>query len=261
MQRDEPFRLSPGGEGRFRIEIPAASPLFAGHFPDHPILPGIAHLAMVERALGRPLAAVRSVRLRRPVVPGEALELSLADGGGGWSRFAMAQGREAVGGGAVAPGDDAVGEWGEPRAAAGEFPLLLPHAPPARLVRGVVAAEAEGIVCVAAVPSDHPLAAGGRAPAFLAIEAAAQGAAALEALARRDDPVPRIGYLVGIREARLRAAALPVGRPFEVTARLAGSAPPLSVYEIAAGEAVAGTISTYVTTAAGSRTTGGAAGG
>ena len=58
-----PFRLlATGEEGRFRVEIPAASPLFAGHFPGHPILPGIAHLAIVERALGIPLAAVRSVQ-------------------------------------------------------------------------------------------------------------------------------------------------------------------------------------------------------
>ncbi|HSU83358.1 MAG TPA: hypothetical protein VLR69_13130, partial [Thermoanaerobaculia bacterium] len=131
----------------------------------------------------------------------------------------------------------------------GEFPLLLPHAPPARLIRGVIAAEAERIVCAAEVPPDHPLAAEGHAPAFLAVEAAAQGAAVLEALARREDPTPRIGYLVGIREARLTTVPLRLSRPFQVSARLSGSAPPLSIYEIAAGGAMAGTISTYITEA------------
>jgi predicted hotdog family 3-hydroxylacyl-ACP dehydratase len=113
----------------------------------------------------------------------------------------------------------------------------------------VIAAGAERIVCAAEIPPHHPLAAEGHAPAFLAIEAAAQGAAVLEALARREDPAPRIGYLVGVREARFAAMPLPVGRPFQISARLAGSAPPLSIYEIAAGEAMAGTISTYITEA------------
>ncbi|HEY4575293.1 MAG TPA: hypothetical protein VIJ26_15050, partial [Thermoanaerobaculia bacterium] len=150
--------------------------------------------------------------------------------------------------GSVATDGDRSGDWEEPPAAAGEFPILLPHAPPARLIRGVLAAEAERIVCAAEIPPDHPLAVEGHAPAFLAVEAAAQGAGVLEALARTADPVPRIGYLVGIREARLAGPPLRVGRPFQVSARLAGNAPPLSIYEIAAGGAMDGTISTYITT-------------
>ena len=64
--------------------IPESSPLFSGHFPGHPILPGIAHLALVTRALsdwqGREvtLAGVRSLKLRRPVGPGETLAVRLS---------------------------------------------------------------------------------------------------------------------------------------------------------------------------------------
>jgi acyl dehydratase len=64
--------------------IPEASPLFTGHFPGHPILPGIAHLALVTRALGDwqgrevALAGVRSLKLRRPVGPGETLTVRLS---------------------------------------------------------------------------------------------------------------------------------------------------------------------------------------
>ena len=253
MSGSSPFLLlDTTEENRFRIEIPAASPLFAGHFPGSPILPGIVHLAIVERALGIPLAAVRSMKIRRPVAPGETLDLSLGSPGeDGWIRFEVRREKEMVSNGAVATGPGGA----EPEETAfpvtGEFPILLPHAPPARLVRGVLEVSAMAIVCAAEVPPSHPLAAAGRVPALLGIEAAAQAAAVLEALARREeDPGPRIGYRVGVREARFAAPSLATGRPFRVSARLQGSAPPLSIYEIAVGEpgreAVTGTVSTFL---------------
>jgi 3-hydroxyacyl-[acyl-carrier-protein] dehydratase len=250
LSTGEPFRLFKiSEERRFRIEIPAASPLFAGHFPGQPILPGIAHLAIVERALGAPLAAVRAFRVRRPVQPGEALDLTLGvPDPAGWTRFEVRREGTAVAGGAVQtlPGGGA-GPETAPLPAAGELPVLLPHAPPARLVRSVLTASAEEIACAAEIPPDHPLVVAGHAPACLGVEAAAQAAAVLEALARREeDPGPRIGYLVGIREARFAFPSLPDGRAFRVAARLTGSAPPLSIYEIDAGGGVTATLSTFL---------------
>jgi predicted hotdog family 3-hydroxylacyl-ACP dehydratase len=249
LSGDGPFLLlETGEENRFRIEIPAASPLFAGHFPGSPILPGIAHLAIVERALGTALAAVRSMKIRRPVAPGETLELSLGSPGeGGWTRFEIRREEEMVSNGAVATSLGGAEPEETALPAVGELPILLPHAPPARLVHGVLEVSAAGIVCAAEVPPSHPLAAAGRAPALLGIEAAAQAAAVLEALARREeDPGPRIGYLVGVREARFAVPSLPTGRPFRVSASLQGSAPPLSIYEIAVDGAVTGTVSTFL---------------
>jgi predicted hotdog family 3-hydroxylacyl-ACP dehydratase len=224
---------------------------------------------------------VRSLRLRRPVLPGlpgEAgggtLDLSLgAPDGEGWVRFEIRHQGEVVSNGAVRPAAFDPAADGEPAGAGGTggaaAPLPpLPHAPPALLLRGVAAASPDGIVCTAEVSPEHPLVRAGRFPALLGIEAGAQAAAALEALsslpamsampaampagAAGEAPrAPRIGYLVGVREAAFAAATLPAGRPFRVTARLQGSAPPLAVYEIAVGlpgrEVVRGTISTFLT--------------
>ena len=221
--------------------------LFAGHFPGRPILPGVAQLAFVQRALTTPLAAVRSLKLRRMVLPGEALDLTLGDPNGeGWVRFEIRRSGETVSGGSVR-GGAGEGEPMLPRIEVLELPVLLPHAPPARLVTGVVERLEDGIVCAAEVSPDHPLAEGERFPAFLGIEAAAQAAAVLEALGCRGEGTsPRIGYLVGVRQACFAVPHLPVSRPFRVSARLQGSAPPLSIYEIAAAGVVTGTVSTFL---------------
>lgn len=234
------------------LEIPASSPWFEGHFPGHPILPGVAQLALVESALGAPLAEVRAVKLRRPVGPGEVLELSLGEpDGDGWTRFELRRQGEAVSSGALKTGTVRTASSTSPPdlPPPGAFlPVeadLLPHAYPARLVRGVIGTAPEEIAVVAEIPPGHPLVENGLAPALLGIEAAAQAAAVLEALQRTDAPGPRIGYLVGIREARLQGS-FPAGRPFRATARLQGGAFPLSIYEILAEGIATGTISTYV---------------
>jgi predicted hotdog family 3-hydroxylacyl-ACP dehydratase len=128
---------------------------------------------------------------------------------------------------------------------------LIPHRDPALLVRVVASAAPGEIVCIAVIPGEHPLVEHGRAPCLLGIEAAAQAAAALEALTRPPDepPGPRIGYLVGVREAAFHLPDLPAGWPLRVTVRPAGSAPPLAVYEatveIDGATALTATLSTY----------------
>jgi 3-hydroxyacyl-[acyl-carrier-protein] dehydratase len=110
----------PAGDGWvLAVHIPAASPLFAGHFPGHPILPGVAHLALVTRALtdwrGREtaLAAVRSLKLRRPVGPGETVEVRLAaPGEDGSVGFSLTHDGLALSRGTVIPGEPGgAGAW------------------------------------------------------------------------------------------------------------------------------------------------------
>jgi predicted hotdog family 3-hydroxylacyl-ACP dehydratase len=118
----------------------------------------------------------------------------------------------------------------------------------------VVEASPERVVCIAVIPPNHPLVRGGRAPALLGLEAAAQAAAALEALSRQGkasgEAGPRLGYLVGVREAVFHAPDLPVAEPLSVTVEAAGSAPPLAVYtariEQEGTVLVTGTFSTYL---------------
>jgi 3-hydroxymyristoyl/3-hydroxydecanoyl-(acyl carrier protein) dehydratase len=242
---------------RLHFEIPAEDPLFAGHFPGHPILPGIAHLALAARAFPeQALLEIRTLKLRKVVEPGDALDL-FAEGlsEDGAARFEIRRGEETVSNGIVrlGPADQRL-DPGIEIAAAGDFPdpaTLVPHAPPALFLRDVIEAGPEGIVCAVEIPSLHPLASEGRVPSFAGLEAAAQAAAILEALGRSGEGGgPRIGYLVGIRDARFHTAFLPTDRPLRAEVRLHGSVPPLSMYRVsvqgAGGEIVTGMISTYI---------------
>jgi 3-hydroxyacyl-[acyl-carrier-protein] dehydratase len=59
----------------------APSPWFSGHFPGDPVLPGIAQLSMVLRAIEEARAcplrvsAVRRVRFKQVIRPGDALRM------------------------------------------------------------------------------------------------------------------------------------------------------------------------------------------
>lgn len=66
-----------------RVDVPASSRWFEGHFPGEPILPGIAQLALVtavlKKALGTKIAAIRfsRVRFKQPIRPGDRLDLDI----------------------------------------------------------------------------------------------------------------------------------------------------------------------------------------
>ncbi|MGH9381168.1 MAG: hypothetical protein ACRD2Z_11220 [Thermoanaerobaculia bacterium] len=112
---------------------------------------------------------------------------------------------------------------------------LLPHRAPALLVREIVRWDGEAVLCRGAVPEEHPLAEGGSAPVWLAIEMGAQAGAVLEALSRggdREDGEPRLGYLVGLRGCTFHVPGLPVGGVLEVGARRIGGAGPLALFAV-----------------------------
>ena len=78
------------GATLFEFKFGAEDQTFAGHFPGHPILPGVFQLEMTrvaaESVLNCPLSIreIRKARFQRPILPGETvrveLKLSQSDG-------------------------------------------------------------------------------------------------------------------------------------------------------------------------------------
>ena len=59
-----------------RFAIPADHPCLPGHFPGHPIVPGVVLLDQVMTAAGVQATALPSAKFLRPVRPGEVVEVA-----------------------------------------------------------------------------------------------------------------------------------------------------------------------------------------
>lgn len=60
-----------------RVDITAGHPAFDGHFPEHPILPGVCILHYVVQAYQKPNRGFRNVKFMKPVHPGDTLDITL----------------------------------------------------------------------------------------------------------------------------------------------------------------------------------------
>lgn len=63
------------------LPFDAHHPVFAGHFPGRPIVPGVLLLdwaqAAIETALGQPLQALTEAKFHSPATPADAVALEL----------------------------------------------------------------------------------------------------------------------------------------------------------------------------------------
>ena len=75
------------------LSVAADHPAYAGHFPGHPILPGVVLLDQALHALAAlqglegATSQIKSAKFLRPVSPGEALRLDYAATAAGVFRF------------------------------------------------------------------------------------------------------------------------------------------------------------------------------
>jgi 3-hydroxyacyl-[acyl-carrier-protein] dehydratase len=246
------------------VAIPADGPLFEGHFPGRPILPGIAELVLVAAALApsgdaSEVCAIPFARFRELVLPADLLELTATPRGEGSVRFDARRAGTLVANGALTFG---VPGPCEPHVAAvasrevrGAPPIRdwLPHRPPMLFVERLLGEAEDGVTCVGRIPAGCAMVTRGSAPAFVALELAAQCAAVWEALARSRLSGPasaRNGYLVSLKDVVLHRSTVPADGDLIASVRLSASAPPLSTYTVdvvAEGERVLfGTIGTYL---------------
>jgi predicted hotdog family 3-hydroxylacyl-ACP dehydratase len=249
------------------LAVPPGGACFEGHFPGRPILPGVVLLDLVLHALAgperhaAPLRGITFARLRQLVSPGDRLELVARSLDDGQVRIDVRRGQELVANAQLelgtpdAPPSDELAPESVARAvsAVPDLDALLPHRPPMRLVTSIVRETHEGLVCAARVPAGCGLARGGVASALAGVEAAAQAAAAWEALRRSregSDSGPRIGYLVAIRDLALFATQVAVGARMIACVQLEAAAQPLTHYRIEtwvqAKLLLRGTIATYL---------------
>jgi predicted hotdog family 3-hydroxylacyl-ACP dehydratase len=246
------------------IAVPAAGPLFEGHFPGRPILPGIAELVLIARALvpggdAADVSAIPFVRFRELVLPADRLEVDAVPRGDDGVRFEARRSGELVANGAMTfdgpRGEDLGATAVASRAPRGAPPIdaLIPHRPPMRFIERILGEADDGATCLGRVPASCALVTRGVTAAFVALEAAAQTAAIWEALRRsREAGVPsiRMGYLVSVRDAVFHHRTIPADADLIVTVRLVAEALPLTTYAVdvaVEGDcALRGTIGTYL---------------
>jgi 3-hydroxyacyl-[acyl-carrier-protein] dehydratase len=91
------------------LHVAADHPAYTGHFPGHPILPGVVlvaeALAAIARSSGRPVEAwtLANVKFLQPVTPGTALACVQSPGEGESVRFEVRAGERVVASGNVVP--------------------------------------------------------------------------------------------------------------------------------------------------------------
>ena len=81
--RNSLYYILESNESEYKIRFDASHPIFAGHFPGHPIVPGACLVQIAEELLSAHLGqkirftSVRNLKFRQPVTPDQELTLTL----------------------------------------------------------------------------------------------------------------------------------------------------------------------------------------
>jgi 3-hydroxyacyl-[acyl-carrier-protein] dehydratase len=76
------MRNEPPLDSCVSLVAPLSHPCYAGHFPGHPLVPGVLLLDLIVESLGRgPPRAVVNVKFHRVIKPGEGFELRCTSSG------------------------------------------------------------------------------------------------------------------------------------------------------------------------------------
>lgn len=234
----EEARLIEDGDGlHLRGRVPGPEhPVFEGHFPGQPLLPGWIQLALVQGLQPGSRGAAR-VRFRGAVQPGDELDVRVASG-----RFVVSgpDGPVATGSVAAAPAGPELEELAAGTDPGQELPVTLPHAFRARLIERAWSAGPARARCVGRVAPEHPLASAGEVPSSVIVELGAQAAATTA----RDGDAP--GRVVAIKAAHWEHERVAADEELTVEAALVEDAAPLRNYAFRVPGHGAGLVSVWI---------------
>ena len=97
---------------------------------------------------------------------------------------------------------------------------LIPHRAPLRLIDRILQADNDHLEAIAVVKKTWPLCSSEGTDVILAIEVIAQAAAALHGYRKGWQDEPRVGFLVGIRDARFYVQYLPLKAELTVNVKI-----------------------------------------
>lgn len=81
MLKDRFYSVLSSSQDTFRVRLNPEHPIFSGHFPSYPIVPGVCLMQMASELYGRDLAGARDVKFLVPVLPSETKDLDFSFNG------------------------------------------------------------------------------------------------------------------------------------------------------------------------------------
>lgn len=81
MLKDKFYSIVSYSENGFRIRLNPDHPIFAGHFPSYPIVPGVCLMQVAAELCGKTIAGARDIKFLVPVLPSRTSELDFTFSG------------------------------------------------------------------------------------------------------------------------------------------------------------------------------------